>query len=143
MREIKFRGKEISTGNWAYGDLVHSTDVVEILFWKKLGAGMRMRYAVKVDPDTVGQFTGLIDDKKQEVYEGDFLTSDLIYLFRDSDIEKTPCLVEWHEKSGFVFRLGSQIIAPHDALDGWTSKVFRVVGNIFESLTPSPVTEGK
>lgn len=71
MRELKFRGKDLKTGEWAYGDLhtlcdhphIH-TEVTSYPF-----AGKRSF----VNPDTIGQFTGMRDDSGTEIWEGDIV----------------------------------------------------------------------
>lgn len=76
MREIKFRGKDLNTGEWAYGDLhtlcdhphIH-TEVTSYPF-----AGKRSF----VDTDTIGQFTGLYDSRNTPIYEGDIIKSNSI-----------------------------------------------------------------
>lgn len=65
MREIKFRGKNINTGEWVYG------------YFKKNRHGDcyiedEQGLAAVVDPDTVGQMVCLLDEG-DEVYEGDYL----------------------------------------------------------------------
>ena len=58
MREIKFRGMNFC-GNWVYGDL------------------MKNSIPFEVNPDTVGQFTGLRDADGREIYEGDIVEATL------------------------------------------------------------------
>jgi len=70
MREIRFRGKRLGTGEWVLGDLIHSINgIIEIGIAYDDQYGKRyMRF--EVDPATVGQFSGR-KVRNNEVYQDD------------------------------------------------------------------------
>ena len=66
-REINFKGKSlinignIKEGDWVYGGITYNNDRVWI--------DIPYIGEVLIYPDTVGQFTGLDDNAKKEIYE--------------------------------------------------------------------------
>lgn len=74
MREIKFRGKDVDSGEWRNGSLVtYPNGRCEIVVFDDSEI---LEYEVNVE--SVGQFTGLHDKNGKEIYEGDIITQYLV-----------------------------------------------------------------
>ena len=124
MREILYRGKRIDNGEWAYGYLVEALDCVtdknETFIIEQDATYFthgEFASAVEVKPETVGQFTGILDKRGRKIFESDIVESP----------RGTRGFVEWrYAECAFLVCIG----------DDWQTMddcTYEVIGNIYDN----------
>lgn len=73
MRDILFRGKRVDNGEWVYGNLIVRKESDGCACGGKtfIDSGKPFDTAVKVNPETVGQYTGMDDIHGEKIFEWD------------------------------------------------------------------------
>lgn len=122
-REIKFRGKRLSDGEWIYGDLLHNVDCVKIREWEADVNQIPKSYVV--DENTIGQYTGFKDKNEREMYEGDIVN--LASEETEPFMRNIPLVVRRYVDGQFVLvdRLGCR--------DFLVTNIVEVIGNIHDN----------
>lgn len=142
MREILFRGKRFYDDEWAFGFVAkidiyrYGKEYEETVIVRQLKYDDRdlyvqeFIYADAVDPDTVGQYTGLKDQNGVEIYEGDIVTFlGIQWDGPDGDRVDYVGVVRYSDEyTAFTFEISNGMQATTFGMDE-----IEVIGNIHEN----------
>lgn len=143
MREIKFRGKNLNTKEWVYGDLLQWNDGETAIgvHGQFIDDGYHFNENYDktpyVDETTVGQYTGLKDKNGKEIYEGDLIKapSGRIYAvifstWKHEEKREFLKIIDIYEHTGWCISLDG--INPCELLD---SEVCQgsVIGSVYDN----------
>lgn len=123
-RIFKFRGKDVFTDTWKYGDLVHNQKVTT--------TGLEPRTMVggyEVKEETVSQYTEVNDCDDKEIYENDILK-----YVGDKSIKEHYKVVVYYKGSYFLRNIKTYRdtllldFYVNEKLSKW-----KIIGNIFDN----------
>lgn len=138
MRDIEFRGKHTDSGLWVYGY------VAEISTYGATGHKIVVGIYEKpkkefdgnwweVDPETVGQYTGLKDKNGTKIFEGDIVLVPYIDpIFKCVWNDTSPCeraIVIYCNGMFYVEYIESGDKFTLSAMDGY----MKIIGNIYDN----------
>lgn len=137
MHEILFRGKRIANGKWVSGyyvvrkrpyfkdkgavfeHLICENLVIDDFNDKQFVDTIPITYSV--DPETVGQYTGLTDTNGNKIFEGD-----IVWDSYDEDYGK----VEWDNDTAKFIITFSTFTVDFDSVCG---EELEIVGNVYDN----------
>lgn len=131
-RQIIFRGKRLDNGEWVEGSPLYNAlgmcyFVLGLSDNSETGI-ISLRY-VRVDPETVGQWTGLIDSSGRHIFEGDIIANG--YIYTDLRYE----ILYNSDMSSFVMKVPSDVQSNGMPLTELFVQRFGriVIGNIYDN----------
>lgn len=143
MREIKFRGKNLNTKEWVYGDLLQWNDGETAIgvHGQFIDDGYHFNENYDktpyVDETTVGQYTGLKDKNGKEIYEGDLIKapSGRIYAvifstWKHEEKREFLKVIDLYEHTGWCISLDG--VNPCELLDFEVCQG-SVIGNVYDN----------
>ena len=127
MREILFKAKRLDNGEWVEGYYQKRFDLdgseQHLIFWSK--SYTVWEYA-EIDPDTICQYTGLVDKNGQKIWENDIC--EMVY----DGVVNTYVIVWDKDELDFKGTNGKENYGRNYEYLGCCEEII-VIGNIFDN----------
>lgn len=126
IKNIKFKAKRLDNGKWVCGYFYEENGNTYIIENRQKESMLNRNVTYEVDPSTVCQFTGVIDCKGNEVWEGDVL--------QNIDYDCFKCVVAFDKGTFLLQKEGHCSDTPlHECIGNSGNVTYaKVVGNKFD-----------
>lgn len=157
MRDFLFRGKTTSkelpirefNNIWVEGDLIKNGDKYYIHphgnVFRNENELAKLMACYEVIPESVAQFTGLIDKNGKKIFEGDTIricSSNWWCGYKNNQLEKEKCIVSYNERTAcFDFFDGKFMISFDEYLNHDSDKKYSL--EVIEDIHDNPELLGE
>lgn len=124
--EIKFRGQVLESKQWVYGGV--SFNQSKNRFWIHTFDEEGFMKMLEVKPESVGQFTSILDKEDKEIYVGDFISTDLQRPHNKIIFKNGAFMFECFDDN-----LYHDIFFPTSELQQKKYKYGKIIGNIIDT----------
>ena len=134
MREILFRAKNHS-GEWVYGYYVNQYSVHEI---RSRDDDIHQDAGYYIEPETIGQYTGLTDKNGNKVFEGDILAIERVVKtfggYYDPPLKYPANVVVKWDLCAWMWEVIGQEKYYLTFPDAWCHYRCEVIGNVYDDV---------
>lgn len=128
-----YRGKRIDNDEWLYGSLLKVTidgETAWLIFgnaFEFANGGVRSLSHAQVDPNTVGECSGVPDKNGKKIFEGDILR--FRYTGENRGVDGVAAVIFEDGKFGVKWGWHSELVA----LTGFANTSIEIIGNIHDN----------
>ena len=127
MKDILFKAKRLNSNIWVEGYYVKMNNSYFIYYDNEYSNGY-----VEIDPETLCQFTGLIDKNKKEIWENDIVSA-VWYSYTEPIEDITGRVI--FDQGWCAYVICDESMKTKSELNGCGAYIyeFEVIGNVFDN----------